>query len=78
MIKMYLNSIYICLKDVFNVIYYKYYFIKVINFESVVVGVKVEEDLVIGYVLLYLYKNMLMLFLLIMYLGFVIVVLFMY
>lgn len=48
MIKMYLNSIYICLKDVFNVIYYKYYFIKVINFESVVVGVKVEEDLVIG------------------------------
>lgn len=48
MIKMYLNSIYICLKDVFNVIYYKYYFIKVINFESVVVGVKVEEDLLIG------------------------------
>lgn len=46
--KMYLNSIYICLKDAFNVIYHKHYFIKVINSESVVVGVKAEEDSVTG------------------------------
>lgn len=45
---MYLNSIYICSKDAFNVIYHKHYFIKVINSESVVVGVKAEEDSVIG------------------------------
>lgn len=45
---MYLNSIYICIKDAFNVIYHKHYFIKVINSESVVVGVKAEEDSVIG------------------------------
>lgn len=45
---MYLNSIYICLKDAFNIIYHKHYFIKVINSESVVVGVKAEEDSVIG------------------------------
>lgn len=44
---MYLNSIYICLKDAFNVIYHKHYFIKVINSESVVIGVKAEEDSVI-------------------------------
>lgn len=45
---MYLNSIYIWLKNAFNIIYHKHYFIKVINSESVVVGVKAEEDSVIG------------------------------